>query len=245
MRPRWTTGPASLTLVRHAHSLGNRADARARAVGAEALDLEHRDAELELSEVGLAQAEALGRWLAAREEPSRPTVVVSSPYRRTMQTAERAVAHLGLEVLRDERVRERAPGVLDGLTEVGIRRRHPEEVERRDRHGAFYYQPPRGESWCDVSLRVRSFLDGLRFGYDGARVWVFTHQAVVMAFRYVLEELSEERLLEMDRTAPPANASVTTYLRSGEVLELERFADTTVAGGADAMPHRPVGDRST
>ena len=223
--PLWTSGPADLTLVRHAHSLGNRADARAKEAGAEELDLERRDADVELSDTGLAQAEALGRWLAAQEQSVHPTVVVSSPYRRAVQTAEIVVAGLDLEVQRDERLRERDLGILNGLTGVGIRTRHPEETERRKKVGTFYYQPPSGEGWSDVALRVRSFLHDLRFGYDGARVWLFTHQAVVMGFRYVLEGLTEERLLEIDRSEHLPTASVTTYRREGERLELERFAD--------------------
>ncbi len=226
VRPRWESGPASLTLVRHAHSVGNKADAAAQEAGAEELDLEFRDADVHLSGTGCDQADDLGRWMAKQEEPHRPTVVISSPYRRAWQTAERAVADLDLELLHDERLRERDLGVFDGLTGLGIRTRYPEEAERRKKLGKFYYQPPAGESWCDVALRVRSLLDDLRSGYDGARVWLFTHQAVIMTFRYVLEGLTEERLLEIDRTEPLPNASMTTYRRDGDLLELVRFADT-------------------
>ena len=245
--PLWTSGPASLTLVRHAHSVANRADARAQEAGAEELDLEHRDADVELSDVGLAQAEAVGTWLAAQEGSVHPTVVVSSPYRRALQTAERVVARLGLEVRHDERLRERGLGVLDGLTELGIRPRFPEEAERRKKLGKFYYQPPSGESWCDVALRVRSFLDDLRFGYDDARVCLFTHQAVIMTFRYVLEGLSEERLLEVDRDEHLPNASVTTYRRGADRFELVRLADTAAVGGSagvtDEASRSSEGDR--
>ena len=38
-----------------------------------------------------------------------------------------------------------------------------------------------------------------------------THQAVIMVFRYVLEELSEQQLLEIDKREPIANCSVTRY----------------------------------
>jgi broad specificity phosphatase PhoE len=234
VRPRWESGPASLTLVRHAHSVGNLADAQAREVGAQELDLDHRDADVHLSETGRDQADSLGRWMVGRPESARPEVVVTSPYRRARQTTERAVDGLGIELCHDERLRERDLGVFDGLTGLGIRTRHPEEAARRRKLGKFYYQPPSGESWCDVSLRVRSLLDDLRFGYDGARVWLFTHQAVIMTFRYVLEGLSEERLLEIDRDEALPNASLTTYRRAGELFELVRFADT-VAVDADEV----------
>lgn len=241
VRPRWHGGPVSLTLVRHAHSVGNKADAQAREVGAEELDLHFRDADVHLSEVGCHQAESVGRWMAAQDEPARPTVVISSPYRRACQTAELAVAGLGIEVRHDERLRERDLGVFDGLTGLGIRSRYPEEAERRTKLGKFYYQPPQGESWCDVSLRVRSLLDDLRHGYDGARVWLFTHQAVIMTLRYVLEGLSEERLLEIDRHQPLPNASMTDYRRDGELFELAGFADTSAVESTEVTDEASQG----
>ena len=42
-------------------------------------------------------------------------------------------------------------------------------------------------------------------------MWVFTHQAVIMAFRYVLESLSEQALLEEDGRTPLGNCSLTVY----------------------------------
>jgi broad specificity phosphatase PhoE len=234
VKPRWTGGPARLTLVRHGHSVGNEADAKAREAGAEVLDLEQRDADVELSETGREQAASVGAWLDELDVDDRPTVVVSSPYLRAAETARRAVERLGVEVQYDERLRERDLGVFDGLTGAGIRARHPEEAERRNKLGKFYYQPPSGESWADVVLRVRSLLQDLRHGYDDARVYLFTHQAVIMSFRYAIEGLSEEEILQVDREVQIPNASVTSYRREGEHLELVTFADTVSVEHADA-----------
>jgi broad specificity phosphatase PhoE len=46
--------------VRHAQSVGNVADEEARKQGAARLDLDARDADVELSDTGRGQAEALG-----------------------------------------------------------------------------------------------------------------------------------------------------------------------------------------
>jgi len=206
--------------------MGNRADAAARAASSEELDLHDRDADVELSPLGTDQAAALGRWLADAPEEWVPTMVVSSPYRRAADTARAATEAAGLPLVVDERLRERDLGAFDGLTGRGIRARHPEEAARRDKLGKFYYQPPSGESWADVVLRVRSFLADLRHGYDGQRIWVFTHQAVIMAFRYVLEDVDERRLLEIDREVQIPNASFTRFRGSGDGFALETFADT-------------------
>jgi broad specificity phosphatase PhoE len=227
-------GPAELVLVRHGESVGNVADTEARERGLDRLDLSERDADVELSDNGRQQADALGKWLARAEVDARPTLVLSSPYRRACETAERAVGGLDLDVVLDERLRERDLGVFDGLTGQGIRAEYPEESERRAKLGKFYYQPPSGESWADVVLRVRSLLSDLWQAADGARVWAFSHQAVIMSFRYVLEELSEERLLEIDHGHRIGNASITRYRRTADGLELVTFADTEAVDSEEA-----------
>lgn len=221
------TAPAELVLVRHAESVGNVADATARARGLGRLDLTTRDADTPLSEAGVAQAEALGRYAASLARRRRPDVVVSSPYERAFRTAVLATAPFeDVCLVRDERLRERDLGVLDGMTGVGIREAYPEEARRRADMGKLYYRPPGGESWTDVALRVRSVLADIRQDYEGERVWVFTHQAVIMTFRLVLEGLDERQLLEIDRDVPLANCSLTTYRDREGALELVSFAAT-------------------
>lgn len=226
-------GPAQLTLVRHGESVGNLADRRAREEGAHHLELETRDADVELSDNGRDQADALSRWLRDGGSPDGPTVAISSPYRRAEETARRTLAGLDVELVLDERLRERDLGLFDAMTGKGIRSRHPEEAQRREKLGKFYYQPPSGESWADVVLRVRSLLADLRHGFDGARVWMFTHQAVIMSFRYALEGLTEERLLEIDRTQRLGNASTTRYRRGDQGYELLDFAGTEALDASD------------
>jgi broad specificity phosphatase PhoE len=227
-------GPATLTLVRHGESVGNLADAEAQQQKMDRLDLDVRDADVELSETGRHQADALRDWLLKAAEDQRPTVVVSSPYRRAAETAVRATDGLDLQVVFDERLRERDLGVFNGLTGQGIRSEYAQEAERRKHVGKFYYQPPSGESWADVVLRVRSLLADLRVGFDDARVWLFSHQAVIMSFRYVLDGLTEEELMEVDRTARVGNVSLTTYTRPSGDLELEAFGDTSIVDAAEA-----------
>jgi broad specificity phosphatase PhoE len=221
------TAPAELTLVRHAQSVGNVADATARKQGLGRLELTTRDADTPLSDTGLAQATALGRHLARLSRRKQPDVVLSSPYERASRTAEIATEGIPeVRLVRDERLRERDLGVLDGMTGLGIRETLPEEAERRAAMGKLYYRPPGGESWTDVALRVRSVLSDIRQDYEGQRVWVFTHQAVIMSFRLVLEGLDERTLLEIDREVPLANCSLTTYRDREGALELVSFAAT-------------------
>jgi broad specificity phosphatase PhoE len=208
-------GPSALWLVRHGESQGNVADALAHSRGAARLELDVRDPDVPLSPAGEQQADALGRWLAGLAADQRPTAVLSSPFARAAATAERAVAASGLDltIRYDERLRERDFGAFDGMTREGIRAEYPDEARRRDLLGKFYYRPPGGESWADVGLRVRSVLATEALRHDGERLMCVSHQAVIMVVRYVVEELTETQLLEIDGSEQIANTSVTRYER--------------------------------
>jgi broad specificity phosphatase PhoE len=152
---------------------------------------------------------------------------VSSPYRRALHTAELAAESVGLEVVVDERLRERDLGAFDGLTWIGVQQEYPHESERRARVGKFYFRPPGGESWADVALRIRQVVLELQERYAGERLWVFSHQAVIMSFRVALEGLTEQAVLAADKESPIANCSMTAYRRGDRGLELAAYGDTS------------------
>lgn len=165
-----------------------------------------------LTDAGVAQAVALGRWFAGQAD--KPTVAVASPYIRTSETMSLILDTARIEnvgVLHDERLREREFGIFDRLTWAGSMRKFPEECEKRSRIGKFYYRPPHGESWCDVAVRVRSVWRDIREDYAGENVLIVTHEAVIHLFRYVLENLTEEEILTVDRAADIINCQVVEY----------------------------------
>ncbi|MBA3501586.1 MAG: histidine phosphatase family protein [Myxococcota bacterium] len=202
-------------IVRHGESAGNVAAAAAHLAGLHTIDIDLRDQDVPLSELGRQQSRAVGRWFGALPEPERPTVVVCSPYVRAMQTAELLVDAAGLSLagpVMDERLREKELGSLDRFTKAGIVQRFPHEAELRARVGKFYYRPPGGESWCDVVLRLRSFVDSVQLQFRHERVLVVAHQVIVLCFRYVLERMTEAQILAIDREKDVANCSVTAYV---------------------------------
>lgn len=184
--------------------------------GAARIDIDARDVDVPLSALGEKQADAVGRWFHALPEAERPEVVVASPYVRAQRTATliRDAGGVGRNAapnLIDERLREKEFGVLDRLTSTGIKELYPDEAERRQVLGKFYYRPPAGESWCDVILRLRSALHTMSIHYEGRRVLIVGHQVVVLCLRYLIENLSEQGILAIDAEGDVANCSVTEY----------------------------------
>ncbi|MEU8236036.1 histidine phosphatase family protein [Actinoplanes sp. NPDC048967] len=212
-----------LGVIRHGQSTGNVIAQDAETGGLEAIDIPERDADVPLSGTGREQAEAVGSWLSGLGSAERPQVAIVSPYLRTRQTAELALAGTGIPAVVDERLRDRELGVLDLLTARGVQARLPEEYARRARHGKFYYRPPGGESWADVLLRLRALLRELRQDHPGGRVLLFGHEATVLLVRYLAESLSEAELMEVAHATSVANCSISTWRRGDDVLRPELF----------------------
>ena len=183
--------------------------------GATHIDIAERDVDVPLSSLGEEQAQAVGRWFAELPADERPEVVFTSPYARAVGTAklmqgEGAFANsIDLDV--DERLREKEFGVLDRLTRQGIEKHHPDQAEFRRILGKFYHRPPAGESWCDVILRLRSALDTICMHHAGKRVLIVGHQVVVLCLRYLIENMTEKEILDIDAEGDVANCSVTEY----------------------------------
>ena len=208
--------PERLWLVRHGQSQGNVARDAAHEAGHKVIDLDLRDVDVPLSDLGHAQADAAGRWFAALPDDRKPEVLLSSPYVRARQTAEAICAAGGLcggakPTILDERLREREFGVFDGLTTLGIRDKYPEEASHRAKMGKFYHRAPGGESWADVILRLRSAMNTINLQYADKRVLVVCHQVVVLCFRYILEELTEGQILAIDKQADILNCGIAAY----------------------------------
>jgi broad specificity phosphatase PhoE len=211
-------GVSELLLIRHGESQGNVAAAEAHATGAHQIDVPARDADIELSELGRRQAQAVGVALAGLDVAARPQALACSTYVRAQQTAALACEAAGLELPRriDERLRDRELGVLDRLTFAGVAARYPEEAERRRWQGKFYHRPAGGESWADVVLRLRSWLSDLDREPPAERVLVVAHDVVIALLRYACEGLDEQQVLALARDTPLRNASLSRFVREDD-----------------------------
>ncbi len=208
-QPRWMS---HLVIVRHGESQRNVHRAEAQREGRLEYHGDVRDMDVALTPRGLRQARETGKYLGREFEFDR---VFVSPYERTLHTAATLLKQFPykVELTLEERIREKEFGILDGLTGQGIRSKHPDEWQRRQREGKYYYRPPGGESYPDVALRVHSFLGTLARDFRSQSVLVVCHSVVVLTFRRLLERLTEKTLLAIDRDPGQdvCNCSVTWY----------------------------------
>lgn len=240
-RLRHTDWPDRLWIVRHGQSAGNVARDEAELAQTHLIDIETRDADTPLSDLGHRQSKALAAWFADLPADERPNVLLTSPFVRAQQTIHAVADALRIDradIVVDERLREKEFGILDRYTVAGIQATFPELAAQRAQVGKFYFRPPGGESWCDVLLRLRSVTEVLRRDHVGERVLIVAHQVIVNCFRYLLECMDEQQILDIDREADVPNCSITEYALDRNwrdarfELQVANFALPVEAGGA-------------
>jgi 2,3-bisphosphoglycerate-dependent phosphoglycerate mutase len=157
-----TTERTRVLLVRHGQSQGN---AEGRFGGHSATPL---------SELGVRQAEATARALAAEDV----TAIYSSDLLRAVQTAEPLAHATGLDVRGTSAFRERSVGRMEGLTFEEAAEAFPEEYAallRRD----FEHVLTGGESYRQLLDRASAELDRAIEEHRGGCVAVFSHTGTI------------------------------------------------------------------
>ena len=235
--------PTRLVLVRHAESVGNLARDVAEANGEALIDIATRDMDVPLSPQGERPGGAswASGWRTTTSARSRVLVAVRP--RRGDRSGSRPPRsrHAGSRWCSTSDCASGSSACSTVSRCVGIEARFPDEAAARGRVGKFYYRPPGGESWCDVALRVRSFLDTAGREHAGEEVVVVAHEVVVYLFRYVLERLTEAEVLGLGRATDLANCSVTEY----ELGQDEQGVGRPRARRLQPRARRSAGDRRT
>ncbi|MFI0444947.1 histidine phosphatase family protein [Actinomadura sp. 6N118] len=222
-------GPSLIMAVRHGESAVNAAYTEASRTNA-AVAFPGGNADVPLTELGRAQAAAVGRWLGGLPAQRRPQVVWCSPYQRTMETWRIAGEQIGRmgepvpETRMDQRLIDRVMGELELMNPQAIGERFPEEARRCKEVGEHAYRPPGGESFGDVAARLRALASDLNGDADASRVLIVAHNAVVTVLRHVLEADDDTDMTGIAAFGPVANASVSTWERRRQRLTLAEFS---------------------
>jgi ribonuclease H / adenosylcobalamin/alpha-ribazole phosphatase len=147
--------------------------------------------------------------------------VVSSPLRRTRQTAEVVAGVLGLAVRVVDEFRECAFGDWEGHTFAEVRERWPDELAAW--LGSTALQPPGGESFDEVDVRVRLARDKVLALHPQGTVLVVSHVTPIKSLVRAALEAPPVSLLRMELS--PASVSEILWFDNG-VASLRSFNET-------------------
>lgn len=161
-----------------------------------------------LSDDGRSQVRMAADWLAPLGDHA--AVIVSSPVRRTLESAQIVAERLGLPLESEPGLAEMEFGHWDGLTFGEVAERFPEEL--RAWRGSLDAAPTGGESFRAVEARVLEALDRLRERYGGRTVLVVSHVTPIKTLVAHAVGAPLEALFRMDLA--PASVSVVSYYPS-------------------------------
>ncbi len=162
-----------------------------------------------LNEEGRAQARATGEWLA----PLSGTfdALVSSPVRRTRETAEILAQFFDLEVEEEHGIAEMEFGTWDGMSFTEVHEKWPDELGSW--LGDLESAPHGGESFRAVEKRVLEGRDRMVASYAGQTVVVVSHVTPIKTL--VADALGAPLEAVYRMELAPASVSVISYFRGG------------------------------
>jgi probable phosphoglycerate mutase len=172
-----------------------------------------------LNDEGRAQVRATAEWLS----PMRDEIdaVVSSPVRRTRESADIIAEILGHDVDVEDDIAEMEFGTWDGLTFADVQQQFPDELSAW--LGDLGQAPGGGESFRTVADRVLAGRDRIVSAYAGRSVLVVSHVTPIKTL--VADALGAplEALFRMELS--PASVTVVSYFKGPGPNGEERLAN--------------------
>ena len=174
-----------------------------------------------LNATGARQAQQLGAALA----DETVAAIYASDLSRAWDTARAVAASLGLGVLPEPRLRERAFGQFEGRTFADIEANSPDEARRwRTRDPEF--APEGGESLIVFRQRVTAVAAELAARHAGEQVVLVAHGGVMD----VLYRAATGQELQAPRTWHLGNAAINRLLWTPQGFSLVGWGDTAHLG---------------
>ncbi|MGH3414043.1 MAG: bifunctional RNase H/acid phosphatase [Marmoricola sp.] len=163
-----------------------------------------------LNTEGHAQMRATGEWLA----PMAGVIdaLVTSPVRRTRESAEILAGFLGRQIEIEDGIAEMEFGTWDGMSFAEVHERHPDDISAW--LGDLDYAPGGGESFRTVQKRVLAGRDRIVSAYAGRTVVVVSHVTPVKVL--VADALAAPLDAVYRMELAPASVSVVSYFSDDE-----------------------------
>ena len=158
-----------------------------------------------LSDEGRAQIRAVADWLSPMAE--RVDAIVSSPVRRTLQSAEILSERLGHHIEVEPGFAEMEFGVWDGLTFAEVGEKYPDDLTAW--LGSLDRAPEGGESFRTVQKRVLGGLERVLDAHGGKTVVVVSHVTPIKTLVAHAVEAPLEAVFRMELT--PASVTALSW----------------------------------
>jgi probable phosphoglycerate mutase len=175
--------------------------------------------EIPLTEVGIRQSEEAALRIA---KLFKPEAVISSPFRRALQTSEIIAALLRLPIEIAQDLHERDLGTLRGQPydqARAMRRKDPSY----DRALKWLWRPPEGESYEDVRRRVIGAFDSMLEKYSGREIVVVSHGVVMLSvWAHIVGAWQGAHL--------PPNCGIVLFEHDGRRLDLPKIIPGSASG---------------
>ena len=162
-----------------------------------------------LNDEGREQARATGQWLAPLS--STFDALISSPVRRTRETAEILAGFLHLEIEEEPGIAEMEFGTWDGLSFTEVHEKWPDEISSW--LGDLESAPHGGESFRAVEKRVLEGRDRIVASYAGRTVVCVSHVTPIKTL--VADALGAPLEAVYRMELAPASVTVISYFRGG------------------------------
>lgn len=178
------------------------------------------NAGMPLTPLGIRQAIECGEFLAQANLDESKTLIISSPFERSMQTAAKIQELLPkAPIKKDPLLVEQDFGLFTGLSTPQCYETYPIQARLYDLHsitdGAYFVTPPRGESKADVMQRVKTFMkdiEPLLQDENKENLIIVSHCVIGRALSTILNRQSPEWFLAQK---PFENCSVKHFAFDG------------------------------
>lgn len=174
--------------------------------------------DIPLNDKGRWQAQQAAAALATDESVS---AVYSSDLARAHATAQAIAAAVKLDVINDQRLRERRFGEYQGRTFDEIERQWPQETARWRARDADW-APPGGETLRALGERVRTATDALARRHPGEQIVLVAHGGVID----MLYRIATRQGVEAQRNWALGNASINRLLWTPDGMRIVGWSDT-------------------
>jgi probable phosphoglycerate mutase len=154
----------------------------------------------ELTEEGHRQAALVSKEV----EKLQPDLLISSPMKRTRETAAHITKITGLAPIIDETWIEGSFGLWDGMTIFEVEEKYPKEYAQWLSTAS--YAPPGGESYEECMARTRLGMESAVADHPGKRIAVVTHNGMIKTAIAVAMSTAPESIFNVDITP----CSITT-----------------------------------